>query len=330
MMMQIVHLWLIWGGLLLLTLAAYCRWRWHKSVRYVMPYAALVERLGHTTTRTIPYKTVVFVMRCCALVLILFATAQVRKIDEQSKIEVQGSDIMLVLDASGSMQLFDDLKDPRSRFDVAKKEVLNFINRRPSDPIGLIIFGATAVSRCPVTLDKHLLQEIVGELALGDINHASTVLGVALSMAVNRLRHSTATSKIVILLTDGAPTPDDVPIEPVIQLAKKYGIKIYTIGVGGADGGYANMPLYGLMRCETPLNAELLATIARETGGAFFHAEKPEDIKHVYETIDALEKTSFDAPLYTRYHDLFMPLLYAALLLLAGEITVRWWRLLLC
>lgn len=328
-MIQIVHMWLLWGGFALLALAIIYRWYSYKPVRYVMPYAALIERLGKTAQRAMSYTKLIFLARVCALILILLATAQVRHIDEQSKIEVQGSDIMLVLDASGSMQLFDDLKDPRSRFEVAKKEVLNFINRRPSDPIGLVIFGATAVSRCPVTLDKRLLHDLVSELALGDINHGSTVLGVALAMAVSRLRHSTATSKIVILLTDGAPTDDDVPVEPAIELAKKYGVKVYTIGVGGADGGYAHMPLYGLMRCETPLNIKLLNTIAQETGGAFFHAEKPDDIRRVYEIIDSLEKTSYDVPLYSRYNDLFVPLLVVALLLLAFEIILRWWRIVL-
>lgn len=329
MMMYVVHPWIVISGVVLMLLALVYRWYWRSSVRYVMPYVALAQRLGQSVQRTFPYAKVAALLRVAALVVLLCATAQVRKIDEQSQLQVQGSDIMLVLDASGSMQLFDDMHDPRPRFEVAKKEVLNFINRRPNDPIGLIIFGATAASRCPVTLDKPLLRDIVSQLALGDINHGSTVLGVALSMAVSRLRHSTSVSKIVILLTDGAPTEDDVPIEPAIQLAKKYGVKVYTIGIGGVDGGYAQMPLYGLMRCQTPLNVELLRTIAHETGGEFFHAEKPDDIRRVYEQIDALETTSYDVPLYARYHDLFVPLILIALVVLAGEIVLRWWRMLL-
>ena len=329
MILQIGNIWILFVGLIIVALVALYRWRWYKPVRYVMPYVAMAHNLGYAAHRSSFYKILVFWARLLALILLVFATAQLQQVDENSKIEVQGSDIMLVLDASGSMQLFDDQKDPRSRFDVAKQEVLHFIARRSSDPIGLIIFGATAVSRCPVTLGKHLLQNIVAELTLGDINHSSTVIGVALAMAVNRLRHSKATSKIVILLTDGTPTPDDIPIDPVVQLAKKYGIKIYTIGVGGAEGGYAHMPLYGLVRCETPLNTDLLHAIAKETGGAFFHAEKPDDIRRVYDTIDALEKTSIDVPHYARVHDLFMPLLILVLFLLAVEIIISSWRRLL-
>lgn len=308
---------------------AACLYRllFYKAPCLVMPYAMLIKRWSEGG-RSFPYKKIIFFTRLSALALILLATSQLRQVDENSKIEVQGSDIVLVLDVSGSMQLFDDVDDRRSRFDVAKQEVLNFIRRRPSDPIGLVIFGKIAASRCPVTLDKNLLQEIVAQMALGEIDPDGTVLGIGLSMAINRLKDSQAASKVIILLTDGAPSERDLPVESVLPLAKKFGIKIYTIGVGGQEGGYAVLPLHGLVRFETPLNTKLLTTIAQETGGAFFHAKRPEDVKKVYETIDALEKTTFDAPLYAHYHDLFMGLLALALFLLAIEVLLRWWRVL--
>ena len=133
-------------------------------------------------------------------------------------------------------------------------------------------------------------------LQLGDIDAQSTVLGYGLSMAVNRLRHSKATSKIIIVLTDGVPTENDIPLNPVITLAQKYGIKIYTIGVGSVQGGYAHSPFQGIIRYGTPLDEALLQTIAQKTGGAFFLAEKPQDVQRVYAMIDQLEKTSYDAP----------------------------------
>ena len=329
MMMQIVHPWVVVVGTILVLACAVYRWFWYAPVRYVTPYTKLVASVDHHTSLFFfSLKRILYGMRLLALMLLVLATAQLRMIDERSKVEVQGSDIMLVMDVSGSMQLFDDVQDQRSRFDVAKQEVLNFIDGRFSDSLGFIIFGGTAVSRCPSTLDKRLLHEIVSELQLGDINPESTVIAVALSMAVNRLRTSPAASRIIIILTDGAPSENDIPIEPVIELAKKYGIKIYTIGVGGEQGGYGPGFFGRLQLYQSPLNKELLTMIARETGGAFFHAEKPGDIRRVYQTIDALEKTPYETPIYARYHDLFMALILAALALVGSEIILRWWKVL--
>lgn len=326
MMMQIVHPWVVVIGAGVVLACAVYRWFWYTPIKYVTPYTDLVARWGNRTSSFFSLKKIMFITRLLALLFLVVATSQLRMIDETSKVEVQGSDIMLVLDVSGSMQLFDDVQDQRSRFDVAKQEVLNFIDGRFSDSLGFIIFGGTAVSRCPSTLDKRLLREIVSELQLGDIDPQSTVIAVALSMAVNRLRTSPAASRIIIILTDGAPGENDIPIAPVIELAKKYGIKIYTIGVGGEQGGYGPGFFGRLQLYQSPLNKELLTMIAQETGGAFFHAEKPGDIRRVYQTIDALEKTPYETPIYARYHDLFMALILAALALLGCEIIVRWWK----
>lgn len=325
MLLQVVQPWVIYGGMLLLLVGALYRWHWYKTPCYVMPYVVWMhEQVKQKTYSSL--RSLLVCMRCCALIVLIVATSQLRYVDESSKIVVDGSDIMLVFDLSGSMQLFDDLKDRRSRFSVAQQELLTFIANRQQDQIGLIVFGATAVSRCPLTLDKLLLHDIVSQLALGDIAHNSTLLGVALSMAVNRLRHSQASSKIIIALTDGAPSDNDIPVDPVISLAQKYGIKIYTIGVGGAAGGYAEMPFHGIVRFETPLNEALLKKVAHETGGEFFLAEKPNDVQRVYAMIDQLEKTSYQAPLYSRHYDLFLWLLCGALVLLGLELIIRCWR----
>jgi Ca-activated chloride channel family protein len=140
MMMQIVHPWVVVIGAALVIACAVYRWFWYTSVRYVTPYTQLVARLSASTSSFFSLKKILFFMRLLALILLVVATAQLRMIDETSKVEVQGSDIMLVLDVSGSMQLFDDVQDQRSRFDVAKQEVLNFIDGRFSDSLGFIIF----------------------------------------------------------------------------------------------------------------------------------------------------------------------------------------------
>jgi len=326
MLLHVMQPWVLFVGTVIIGLAALYRWYWYKAPCYVMPYVAWINARTKNVS-PFSYTVLLFIARFCALLLLLCATAQIRNVDEQSKITIDGSDIMLVLDVSGSMQLFDDLKDQRSRFSVAQQEIMRFIMQRQADQIGLIVFGGAAISRCPLTLDKKLLHEIVSTLQLGDIDAQSTVLGYGLSMAVNRLRHSKALSKIIIVLTDGVPTENDISLDPVISLAQKYGIKIYTIGVGSVQGGYAHSPFQGIIRYGTPLDEVLLQTIAQKTGGAFFLAEKPHDVQRVYAMIDQLEKTSYDAPMYSRYYDLFMLLIAGALLLLSVEIIIRYGRI---
>lgn len=325
-MLYVVYPILLFGAVFIIIAAAIYRRYWHLVPHYRMPYVSVLRDYYHIVVSNYTRSYFFWIIRPLALFLLALAIAHTRDVDEQSRIQVDGSDIMLLFDVSGSMQLFDDMHDRRSRFDVAKKEILSFIEQRSCDPIGLILFGATAVSRCPVTLDKKILQTIVADISLGDIAHNSTLLGVALSMGVNRLRTSKAKSKIIIMLTDGAPSEGDIPLEPVIELAKKHGIKVYTIGVGGSEGGYVVVPMHGLVRCETPLNSEILGAIAEQTGGAFFRAEKPADIKRVYETIDALEKTAYEVPLYTTYYDFGIPLIMVVIILLALEVSIICWR----
>lgn len=315
-------------GALLIGAVALWRWFYYAYPCYIYPYTDFLCR-GVPTDRRFSVEKVLFLIRIACLAALLLSTARPQSADSSSQVEVEGSDIVLVLDVSGSMQLFDDPHDQRSRFEVAKHEALNFIKTRSNDPIGLVLFGATAISRCPVTLDKGLLTEILTQLQLGDVSPDGTVLAVGLGMAVNRLRKSKSASKIIIMLTDGAPSANDIPHTPVVELAQKYGIKIYTVGVGGEGGGYALVPPHGVMQFQTPLNRVLLQNIAEETGGQAFLAEKPEDIASVYQAIDALEKTSYDTPLYARYNELFVPFLLCALLCLAAEVLLRWYLVLL-
>jgi Ca-activated chloride channel homolog len=242
-------------------------------------------------------------------------------VNVQSKIHAEGIDIMMVLDASGSMQCFDDVHDQRMRFEVAKKEAIRFIDKRENDPIGLVIFGKDALSRCPLTLDKTIVKTIINELNLGDINPDGTVLSIAMSMAAKRLKDSKAKSKIMIVLTDGEPTPG-IDIEPqiAVDLAKKLGIKIYTIGIGDEHGGLWKDPLFGVRSMGFKLNTKLLHAIAVQTGGKFFLAKKPDELKHIYDIIDSLEKTDYEMPIFTHYTDLVLPMLFIILAFLCMEL----------
>lgn len=244
-------------------------------------------------------------------------------VDSKSKVTVDGIDIMLALDVSGSMRCFDDLRDQRTRLEVAKKEALSFIDKRQNDAIGLVIFGRYAIVRCPLTLDKLILKEIVDDLEIGQPSvdmQQETKLSQGLITAIRRLQKSKSRSKIVVLLTDGSPSPGDLNSEDAIKIAQELGIKVYTIGIGSDKGVYINDPTWGIRQVDTPINKKLLQAIAKQTGGTFFEAKKPEDLKKIYGQIDQLEKQSYETQVYQKYSDYFMPIVWLVIGLLLFEL----------
>jgi len=258
-----------------------------------------------------------------AILALIVALSRPRRPDETTAITVEGRDIVLALDVSGSMQLLDDPRDPRTRWDVARDEARRFIANRTYDPIGLVYFGAFAVSRCPITLDKPLLDGIVRDTNIGDINPKGTMLAQALALSVQRLRHSASTNKIVILVTDGEPSENDLSVNEAISMAQKIGVTVYTIGVGSESGGYFVDPIMGMQHVSHSLNTTLLDYIARTTNGHSFRAHNPAEMKSVYDTIDALEASEHDAPEYSQYYEYFMPCIWLALIVLVCEVCMR-------
>lgn len=328
MLVRCVHQYALWiglagAGLAAIALLFYTVFK--KNITYIFPYVHHVKnRLAVFGPWYAPSK-LFLAARIGTYALLIAALIRPVIVDERSRVRVKGRALMLLLDMSGSMQLFDDLNDRRSRFEVAKNELIRFIDQRVDDSLGLVIFGATAFSRCPLTYDKKLLQLMVGDLELGMINCEGTVLAGGLAMALNRLKAAKAKSKIVVMLTDGEPSCHDIAPGPVIELAKKLGVRVYTIGVGSEGGGYAQLPFQGVVQCQTPLNKNLLGMIAQETGGAFFRAERPDELATIYQKIDALERTELEVPRYTRFYELFPWLLIGALCCLFGEWVMRWW-----
>ena len=269
------------------------------------------------------YKKVLFLLKNFILLFLILLTARPQWVDSRSKVNVEGIDIILTLDVSGSMQIFDDLHDKRQRIDVEKDEAIRFIDKRTDDPIGIVIFAKDAMSRCPLTLDKNILKEIVGELKLGFINPGGTSLGTGLSIAVNKLHKSKAKSKIIILLTDGQPTPEKIDPDTAIDLAKQFGIKIYTIGIGNQRGGYVMDPYRGFMQVDVPIDIKLLEKIAKETGGKFFRANNPKEMRAIYDKIDLLERTEYETDVFHRYYEAFLNFVWILLLLLGLELFLK-------
>ncbi len=248
-----------------------------------------------------------------ALVALIIARPQQR--DTVSTIRTDGIDIILALDISDSMNMVDDpANDSRKRIDIAKAEALTFIKNRNNDAVGLVLFAGYALSRCPLTLDKKIVQEIIEQTQIGLLDARATYLATGLITAANRMRGSNARSKIIILLTDGSPSEGDEDPLVAIEIARQLGIKVYTIAVG-ADH---KIPCWNGRAVEyvSTYNKELLEHIAQQTGGAFFEASNSAQMRSIYQKIDALEKTEHQMELSCTVTDVFEPLVYAALVLL--------------
>lgn len=266
-----------------------------------------------------------FVLRILALCALFIALARPRSELQRQYSPRQGIDIMLVLDVSGSMDLYDDVHDKRSRLAVAKAQAISFMHKRTADALGVVLCGGCTVARCPLTYDKQLLQELLQELEVGTINADGTLLSAALMLAGKKLAQTSQRNKIIIVLTDGAPSPHDIQPADMITYLKKEGIKVYTIGIGGDEGGYLDHPLYGIVAVQTPLNKELLDSIAQQTGGQFFQAKKPEDLAHIYDIINDLETGQAAVPEFVHYREYFIYFLWIAWFLVLLELLYGWW-----
>lgn len=263
-----------------------------------------LARFGYSKPPT--HKRVFAALKIATFIILAFLIAKPQLVDSRSSVTIDGIDIVIVLDASASMQFQDYDDDQRSRFQVAKDEAMRFVDKRTDDAIGLVLFGKDALSRIPLTMDKKLINSIISSLELGFIDPDGTVLSTAIISAANRLKNSQAKSKIMIVLTDGAPSENDTDPALAIELAQKLGIKIYTIGIGSDEDQYIMHPFMGLIP-KPKINRPLLVKIAQETGGKFFLARNSKDMRAVYDTIDSLERTQRQTSLYNKYYDIFIP-----------------------
>ncbi len=305
--------WLLLITIPLIAAAALLRY-WLSSTLHIRYALAHTLKIKKYETRH-PYRKIFYLLRLLVVSLLALVVAKPQLVDSRSNIVVEGIDIMLVLDASGSMQYPGYSDDARTRFQVAKEEAVRFIEKRMNDAMGLVIFGKDAISRCPLTMDKKIIRDLIESLEIGDIDPDGTMLATAMIAAINRLKQSKAPSKIMILLTDGEPSPGDIDPMAAVEIAKKFGIKVYTVGIGNDKQEMIVHPLYGYIPMPK-VNAPLLQKIARETGGSFFMAYNARDMRSIYDTIDQLEKTKHEAPLYSRYFDIFIPLVMTTIILL--------------
>lgn len=268
-------------------------------------------------------------LRVAAIVLVGVALARPQRVDAPDALELSGIDIVMSIDLSGSMRAAD--LQP-TRLEAAKEVVGEFIQRRRSDRMGLVVFGREAFTVVPPTLDYTVLQRMVSALSLDLIDGSGTAIGDGLGTALNRLRHSDARSKVVVLLTDGANNAGHVDPREAAQLATALRVKVYTILVGTAEEApvqqgvdLAGRPVYATARF--PVDPQLLQDIATTTGGQFFRAVDRAGLAQSFHTIlDHLERSKI-ADAGARYAELYSWLVVAALALLALEVLLSSTRL---
>jgi len=256
-----------------------------------------------------------FFLQVLALGLAIIALARPQRADVRVKRNVEGIDIMLALDVSDSM-LIEDMK-PENRLESAKKTIRDFVDGRVSDRIGLVVFSGESYTRVPLTLDYPILQDSLAKVKTSRNIKMGTAIGVALANAVARLKDSTAKTRTVILLTDGENNSGTIDPETALVIAKGYGIRIYTIGVG--RDGQAQLPIIRQIRpgktvksyqpIHSKVNVKLLKRLALQTGGKFYRAINSNALKEVFSDINELEKTKIEVNQYTRYAELFPPYL---------------------
>ncbi|SCD22126.1 VWA BatA type [Proteiniphilum saccharofermentans] len=263
-----------------------------------------------------------FVLRMISVALIIVIIARPQSVNSWEETETQGIDIVLALDVSGSM-LAQDLQP--DRLQAAKKVASEFIADRPNDNIGLVIFAGESFTQCPLTTDHKILLNLLNEVEYEMIEDG-TAIGLGLATSVNRLKDSQSESRVVILLTDGTNNRGQIAPLTAADLARSYGIRVYTVGVG--TKGMALTPMntpYGvrMQNMQVDIDEKTLTEIAAMTGGQYFRAQDTEGLRQVYDEIDEMEKYLISVQNVTRRKELFLPFALAALGLILLELLLR-------
>jgi len=312
--------------LLLLPLLAWLKGRRGRSPAFLYSSVRLVE--GLTQARRARAGAFLAALRWLVLASFIVALAQPRLMKSRTEVKASGIDIVAALDLSGSMISEDFVVNGQrvNRFNMARSVLKDFIDRRPNDRIGLVVFAAQAFIAAPLTLDHDYLQENLDRLEIGTINSDATAIGDALTTALNRLRDLKAKSKIIILATDGQNNSGKIQPLVAAQAAQALGVKIYTVGIG--ERGLAPMPVFiggrkvGYQQVTVDVDEDTLQKIAQMTGGQYYRADNAERFREIYAEIDKLEKTEAVINKYTQFKELFPWFVSCGLVLLLLEVVL--------
>jgi len=277
---------------------------------------------GAVTTFRHWLRHILFGLRTIAILLIILVLARPQTSNNYQDVSTEGIDIVLALDISGSMLARDFRPD---RLEASKNVATEFISGRPYDRIGLVVFSGESFTQCPITTDHAVLVNLMREIKSGMIEDG-TAIGEGLATAVNRLRNSQAKSKVIILLTDGVNNRGIIAPVAAAEIAKTYGVRVYTIGVGTT--GYAPYPVqtpYGIQYqdMKVEIDEDVLKKISDLTDGKYFRATDNEKLQQVYREIDKLEKSKIDVRQFRVRDEKYLPYAIIAFIALALEILLR-------
>ncbi|MCL1873686.1 MAG: VWA domain-containing protein [Clostridiales bacterium] len=311
-----------WWFLLLIPIVIYLFWavRKKKAIRF-----SSIKLLRQSGSKKNLKTKIGKALILSGLILALIALARPQSTEEVDNIQKQGIDIAMLLDVSGSMQSVDF--EP-NRLEVARQTIDNFVKERVNDRLSLIIFAGTAFTRIPLTLDHNIVRDSLEKVTTESVNQDGTAIGMAISVGLNRLKKSKASSRIMILVTDGDNNAGAIDPLTATNLAREAGIRIYTVGVG-SDTLIMPVQVFGQTqynRYPGGFDEDLLKQIADITGGQYFRAMDPKALSQIFETINRLERSDFEDKNYREYNELAFPLIMLALaLLLIGIVLDKYY-----
>jgi Ca-activated chloride channel family protein len=298
-------------------------WHWWKNKKNESAVIFSKLRLLEGRNKTLKEKLIQIplALRIFSLILLIIALARPQSFKSGENVYTEGIDIALILDISGSM-LAEDFKP--NRLDAAKKITQNFIEGRSTDQIGLVIFSREAFTQCPLTIDYSVLKNLLKDVKSGMIEDG-TAIGNALANGVNRLKDSKSKSKVLILLTDGINNAGEIDPLTAAEIAKKFGIRVYTIGVGTlGEAPYPFQTPFGIRYQMVPVEIDeaVLKQIASYTNGKYFRATNNKKLENIYNEIDKMERSRVEVTSYKSKKELFMPWLFGGLLILLVELIL--------
>ncbi len=290
-------------------------------------YAALhLPSLNWTNNINANFKTrfrhIPFALRMIAFTLLILVMARPQYHSKQKEVNIEGIDIIMTLDVSGSMRARDLKPD---RLEAAKEVAKDFISGRKNDRIGLVVFSGEAFTQCPLTSDHNVLKNLFEPIESGMIEDG-TAIGDGLATAINRIKDSKAISRVIILLTDGIQNSGNIDPISAAEIAKSFGIRVYTIGVGSM--GTAPMPVQTpmgerIMDVPVKIDEEILRKVATTTDGQYFRATSNNSLAEIYKEIDKLEKSKIDVSIFQNKSEEYIYFAIAAFILLLIELILR-------
>ena len=307
-----------WVLFFLLLVPAFIAWYlWKRKSIHATLTISTDEAFRNFKSRKSRWSFLPFALRMLALAFAIIALARPQTSMSHKNVHIEGIDLVMALDISGSMMAMDFKPN---RLEACKNVIQEFIESRPNDRMGLVVYSGEAYTKCPLTTDHQTLLQSLSSTKFGIIDDG-TAIGDGLGTAINRLKESKAKGKVIILLSDGVNNAGFMDPVSAAEIAKNQNIRVYTIGCGTIGEAPISTP-YGIIRAKVEIDEKLLEQIANITGGKYFRAQNKNKLKAVYQEIDQMEKTKIDETIFTNKSEAFFPFACIALICFVIELIL--------